>query len=120
MHDSLSRKVDEIFGVVAAGRANALRGGVVAHTARAALARALEKETDFTADQAYGIAFNLLDWNSDAAFLVAVLLYPERFTDEELADGVIRLMVHVPNHIAEAARIGGFDATDVDEGGNAI
>lgn len=97
-----------------------MRGDVVANDARAAIERALIKETDLTADQAHDLAFNLLDWNSDAAFLVAVLLYPERFSDEELAEGVGMFMVHVPDHVAEAARIAGYGVADSEDGADAI
>ena len=120
VHDSLCRKVEAVFGEIAGDRVQNLRGEVIAHAARASMERALQKETDLTPEQASGLAFNLLDWNSDAAFLVALLLYPERFTDEEIAAGVTTFMVHVPDHVAEAARIGGFGSDGADEGADAI
>lgn len=55
-----------------------------------------------------GIGFHLVDWNSDAAFIVATLLFPEEFTDEEIRDGVERFLVHAPAHCMEAARLGGY------------
>jgi hypothetical protein len=33
------------------------------------------------------IAFHLTDWSSKAAFLVALHLFPERFTPEEIREG---------------------------------
>jgi hypothetical protein len=55
-----------------------------------------------------GIGFHLVDWNGDAAFLVALILFPERFSDEEIRDGVENLLIHVPAHVMEAARLGGY------------
>ena len=54
------------------------------------------------------IGFHLVDWNADAAFIVAMLLYPEEFTDDEIRDGVEGFLVHAPAHCIEAARLGGY------------
>ena len=54
------------------------------------------------------IGFHLVDWQSDAAFLVALTLFPERFTDEEVAEGVRMFLIHVPAHVIEAARLGNY------------
>ena len=59
------------------------------------------------------LAFHLVDWNSDAAFLVAFVLFPERFTPEELRAAVNMFLVHVPAHVLAAARLGGYEATDI-------
>lgn len=55
--------------------------------------------------RAHVIAFHLSDWASDAAFIVAAQLFPDRFTPAEIADGVEAFLVHVPNHIAAAAAL---------------
>jgi hypothetical protein len=55
-----------------------------------------------------GIGFHLVDWNADAAFIVAMLLFPDEFTDEEIRDGVELFLVHAPAHCMEAARLGGY------------
>lgn len=60
-----------------------------------------------------GIGFHLVDWQSDAAFIVALVLFPERFTDEEIRDGVDQLLVHVPAHVLEAARLGGYQTENI-------
>jgi hypothetical protein len=93
-------------------RADALKGDALPHTARAAIAAALASETDLSAAQADEMALHLTDWNSDAAFLVAVILYPECFTPEEISDGIIKCMVHVPDHLLAAYRIGGYEVSD--------
>jgi hypothetical protein len=109
-HDSVSAKVDAIFREWVGDRANCLRGDVPAREANDVLGQALAEEMDpLQADQ---LAFNLVDWNSDAAFLVAFILFPERFTREELRAAVDSLMIHVPAHILAAARIGGYEAED--------
>jgi hypothetical protein len=54
------------------------------------------------------IGFHLVDWNSDAAFIVALLLFPDEFTDEEIREGVELFLVHAPAHCIEAARLGGY------------
>lgn len=61
------------------------------------------------------VAFHLLDWSPDAAFLVALALFPERFTDEEIATGVINLLIHAPNHLAAAAKLAGYPIEDTFE-----
>lgn len=72
-----------------------------------------------------GIGFHLVDWNSDAAFIVALLLFPDEFTDEEIREGVELFLVHAPAHCMEAARLGGystdnfFDDDDERNSGNA-
>jgi len=77
----------------------------------AAIQSALSNEVD--AEKAGDIAFHMADWNSDAAFILALHLFPERFTKEEIEDGVRDFLVHVPNHIAEAAQLFGFPVSDI-------
>lgn len=48
------------------------------------------------------IGMNLVDWHRDAAFIVALTLFPERFTDKEIQDEIRSLIIHVPAHIKEA------------------
>ena len=60
-----------------------------------------------------GVGFHLVDWQSDAAFIVALVLFPERFTDEEIREGVDGFLVHVPAHILEAARLGGYPTKNI-------
>jgi hypothetical protein len=61
-----------------------------------------------------------VDWNADAAFLVSVILFPERFTPEELRAGVDMFLLHVPAHVLAAARLGGYEAKDIFLDENAI
>lgn len=58
------------------------------------------------------IAFHLTDWNSDAAFIVCLHLFPERFTQEEIQAGVDLFLCHVPSHVIAAARLAGHPTED--------
>jgi hypothetical protein len=92
-------------------RARQLEGSIPARKINDLLAAALsDKYSIEVADQ---IGFHLVDWNSDAAFLVAVHLFPERFTPEEIRAGVDLFLVHVPAHVMEAARQGGYPAENI-------
>jgi hypothetical protein len=59
------------------------------------------------------MAFHLINWRSDAAFLVALHLFPERFTQEEIATGIDMFLVHAPAHVIAAARLSGNSTSDV-------
>ncbi len=59
------------------------------------------------------IAFHLSDWSSDAAFVVALHLFPERFTPEEIKAAVDMFLVHVPSHVIAAARLAGHSTEDI-------
>ena len=110
-HDSVSEKVQKLFSELVGLRAESLKGDVPARKANDILGLALSEDLDrLTADE---LAFHLVDWNSDAAFVVAVLLFPERFTKEELQAGVNQFLIHVPAHIMAAARLGGHDAKNI-------
>ena len=61
------------------------------------------------------IAFHLADWNSDVAFLTALHLFPERFTKEEIESGIRLLIIHAPNHLAEAAKLFGCPVENIFE-----
>jgi len=114
-HDSVRRKVREIFTELVEDRARMLEGGRfpggVTSTITAALSGSDESEEKILrADQ---IAFHLTDWGSDAAFIVALHLFPERFTLEEIEAAVDMFLVHVPAHVIAAARLAGHSVEDV-------
>ena len=62
------------------------------------------------------IGFHLIDWQAEAAFIVALSLFPERFTDEEVRDGVWGVLIHAPSHLVEAARLANVSIPVLDEG----
>ena len=109
--DSVRAKVQSIFTELVGARAEILKGDVAARGVNDILSNALASHHErLTADQ---IAFHLVDWNSDAAFIVAMLLFPERFTNDELAAGSDLMLCHVPAHVMAAARLAGHEVRDI-------
>jgi len=102
-HDRVSDKVLAIFRELAGERARRLDGGRVASQAMDAIGDALTEQ--YGTVKAQEIAFHMADWNCDAAFIVAVHLFPERFTPDEIKAGLGLFLVHAPNHIREACRL---------------
>ena len=114
-HNSVRKKVEAIFTELAGDRTRMLDGSTfpagITSTITAALSGPdASEEQVLHADQ---IAFHLTDWNSDAAFIVALHLFPERFTPEEIEAGVDLFLVHVPSHVMAAARLAGHPAEDI-------
>ncbi len=66
-------------------------------------------------ETAQDIAFHLTDWKSDAALIVALLLFPERFSRAQIRDGVEAFAIHAPNHVAAAAKLCGWPVSDIFE-----
>jgi hypothetical protein len=109
--ETFRRKVRTLFAEWAGERAlNIGRNG-----AEGAIATALTDQLGY--EHAADVGFHLSDWGEDAAFLVALHLFPDRFTAEEIRDGVTAFLVHAPNHIAAAAHIAGWPLRDVFEVG---
>jgi len=104
-HESVDEKVKAIFTELVGDRASRLDGSKIAQPAMMIIGQALAD--DYEPVMAHDIAFHMADWNSDAAFIVAVHLFPERFTPEEIRDGILGFLVHAPNHIREACRLTG-------------
>lgn len=99
IHDKVLALFQEFVGV----RAERLDGARPAEPAISTVTEAIADE--YGPDKSRDIAFHLLDWNSNAAFLVAVHLFPERFSAEELQAGIGQFLIHAPNHIHEACRL---------------
>lgn len=92
-------------------RADVLLGTAPASVAAGRLAEVASQELDESS--AHDVAFHMTDWNSDAAFLVAFLLFPERFADDEIREGLQCFLIHAPNHIAAAAKLAGWPIEDI-------
>jgi hypothetical protein len=103
--------VRTIFAELAGERAPRLG----ANGAQGVIAAALTDELG--PERADHVAFHLSDWGEDAAFLVAVHLFPERFTVEEIRNGVLAFLIHAPNHIAAGAHLAGWPVQDLFEVG---
>jgi hypothetical protein len=112
IHKTVGQKVEAIFTESAGGPP--LRERV--QEARSRLASALS--ADYPPDIAREIAFHLMDWHTEAAFMMAVQLFPERFTPEELVYGANMLFSHAPNHLAAAAKLAGYPIQDAFEIGD--
>ena len=107
---AFSKKVNDMFVELVGDRARSLEG----HSARTLnmLSDAL-KATGTDEHVARETAFHLTDINSDLAFLVALHLFPERFTAEEIDDGVTSALVHMPHHVIAAARLNDCSTEDI-------
>jgi hypothetical protein len=102
--ESFRSKVAALFAEMAGGRALRLNGMNVIESAL---------QVEVGAEKAHEIAFHLSDWSDDAAFILALHLFPERFTPEEVSQGVLEFLIHVPNHVAAAAHLYGLPIGDV-------
>jgi hypothetical protein len=111
---STDETVFNLFQELVGERAGRLRG-ISNKETRLVIAEALEKE--FPEKTAKDIAFHLADWNSEAAFIVAMHLFPERFTKEQIRSGVGKFIVHAPNHVAAAAKLADQPVEDIFEVG---
>jgi hypothetical protein len=109
--NSLNQKVLEIFKTCAEDRLDRLRGDIPARESNDLIMQALEER--FGTDKASEIGFHLVDWNSDAAFLLALILFPEKFTKEEIEEGIDAFLVHVPAHVRAAAELGGYSSENI-------
>jgi hypothetical protein len=108
-------KVETIFRELVGDRATTLNAERLPAEITSAITAALVGESG-DADailHADKIAFNLTDWNSEAAFLVALHLFPERFTPEEIRDGIEAFLLHAPHHVIAAARLAGHPTDDI-------
>ena len=103
--DTVTRKVLGVFAEALGDRVGRLDPSVLAHQAMAAITAALSDEHG--TQKASEIALHLADWNWDAAFIVALHLFPERFSKEEIAAGVDLFLTHAPNHIRAACQLTG-------------
>ena len=113
VHDSLRQKVSAFWQEAVGERAARLEALVPASAQEVAAAL----RNDWADQVSEDIAFHVTDWAWDAAFLMAVLLEPQRFTRTEINDGVGLMLVHAPNHLAAAAKLYGFPVQDVFEVG---
>jgi hypothetical protein len=112
---SVREKVAAIFRELAGDRAGTLAAttlpaGITSTITAALIAKDAGEAEILHADE---IAFHLTDWSSEAAFLVALHLFPERFTPEEIREGVEAFLIHAPHHVIAAARLAGHPTDDI-------
>lgn len=104
---STREKVATIFTELAGNQAERLSGSRYLADVNSRITSVLAKGniSDPEILQKDEAGFHIIDWQAEAAFIVALSLYPERFTDEEIEEGIMSLMQHAPGHLVKAARI---------------
>jgi hypothetical protein len=109
-HDTARAKAEQLFREAFGERAERLFSSQFAagtmHTVRDAFS------SDLPLAQAEEVGFHIADWGSDAAFVVALHLFPERFEADEIREAIRMLAAHVPYHAAAVADILGFPGSD--------
>jgi hypothetical protein len=113
--DTVSEKVQSLFKSIVGEAAIRLDGSYFPDKICNRISEVLSEY--YSEEIAKKIAFHLVDWNGDAAFLVALHLWPEKFTTKEIVKGLFQLFPHVPDHLAAAAKLAGQPVTDVFEVG---
>lgn len=108
---SLDTKTDAIFRELVGPLADRLSGSHFLADVSARIAVVLAKDKTLTEEikKAKEIGFHLVDWQTNAAFIVALALFPERFTDDEIDEGVTDFLIHAPSHVTRAAKLFGVD-----------
>jgi hypothetical protein len=108
-------KVEAIFRELAGNRAVTLDATRLPESITATIKAALVAKDAGEAEILHSekIAFNLTDWSAEAGFLVALHLFPERFTPDEIRDGVEAFLIHAPHHVIAAARLAGHPTDDI-------
>jgi hypothetical protein len=112
---SESDKVIAIFRELVGERASRLEGAHYLADVNTLITGALTEggveEKDLLEKDSIG--FHLVDWQREAAFIVALTLFPERFSNEEIRDEVDSFLCHVPAHVIEAARLAGYPTENI-------
>lgn len=103
-------KVQAIFAELVGSESKKLDGACPPLESREIISSALAEQ--YGERNAHEMALHLIDWNSGVAFLAAVMIFPERFTKEEIQEGVVSLLIEAPEHIIAAARLGGYSVKD--------
>lgn len=113
-YDTVQKKVRAIFTELAGDRTRVLDAGTFPAGITSTITGALAgpDATDEQILHADQIAFHLTDWSADAAFIVALHLFPERFTPEEIEAAVGMFLAHVPRHVITAARLAGHSTEE--------
>jgi len=106
---TVKQKVMEIFQEIAGDRTYHTTAAIP--SAQEAIEQALLAD-EYPPEVARDVAIHLTDWSSDANFIVAVRLFPERFTPDEIRIGVEQFIIHAPYHIAAAAKLLGWPVID--------
>jgi hypothetical protein len=76
--------------------------------------RAAQQVLDLPEAVAADVAFHMTDWLDDLEAYVRFCSEPKALTDKQVSDLLMAVLVHVPNHLAAAAKLyTGGGVTDV-------
>ena len=114
-HESFRVKVSKIFAELVGDRASALDPSKHNKIVQSLIASSFK--SDLGKEKADLLGFHMADWNGSAAFMVALHLFPERFTKKEIEAGVISVLLEVTDHIVAASTIDGMPIEDTFEVG---
>lgn len=109
-------KIVEIFRELVGDRAEKLDGSHYPADVNDRITSALAEENwgdEGRVLQQDAVGFHLVDWQRNAAFIVAIVLFPEKFTNEEIRDEVDAFLIHAPAHVLEAARLAGYPVENI-------
>ena len=113
-YDSVRSTVQEVFRELVGDRAEFVNDERLPAPIMSQIADALVhfNATAAVRENADEIAFHISDWNAEAAFIVALHLFPERFSPEEIRAEIDWIAEHVPRHLIALARRAGKPAVD--------
>jgi hypothetical protein len=63
------------------------------------------KDSGFSEQERYDLAFHLTDWVEDLQHVVDFLESPEKYSDEQIRETIIAFVIHAPYHLNHAADI---------------
>jgi hypothetical protein len=69
------------------------------------IARAAMAEAELAPEVASNVAFHMTDWLDDLATYVRFCQNPGEFTSAQVNELLLAFLVHVPNHVAAAAKL---------------
>lgn len=72
---------------------------------RARIVEVARREMELSEDAAQGVAFHLTDWLDDLRAYQRFLEAPTSLSDREVVDVLLALLIHVPEHVAAAAKL---------------
>ncbi len=85
---------------------------------RARIERVAMDEIDKPPEEAREVAFHMTDWMDDLNRYVRFCENPDSSSPEAVSDMLLAFLIHVPNHIAAAAKLyAGFPVSDIFEVG---
>jgi len=85
-----------------------------ANRVRERIRRICTEYENLSATDANDVAFHMTDWVDDLQDFYRLAAEPDGFTDDEARELMIRFLLHVPNHVAAAAKLfTGIPVTDV-------